>query len=42
MEGLLKLAESLWLKEIHSVKDTGVFCVDKAGFLRLSHIHTLE
>jgi len=24
-------------KEIHTIKHTGVFCVDKAGFLRLGH-----
>jgi len=25
-------------KEIHSIRHTGVFCVDKVGFLRPSHI----
>jgi len=26
-------------KKIHTIKHTGVFCVDKAGFLRLGHIY---
>jgi len=33
-------------KEIHTIKHTGLFCIDNTGFLRLGHIlitcHLLE
>ena len=42
LEDLLKLTELLYVaypeKEIHNIKHTGVFGVDKTGFLRLGHI----